>query len=334
MFANDDWLSQHHEDIIDPARPIIDPHHHLWPQPHMGYDVARLLGDTSDGHNIVATVFMECGAAYRKTGPAHLKPVGETEFVAAAAATAQQTDGASPIAGIVAHADLTSPRLDEVLEAHAAAAPGLFCGIRHGGACDPHGDALRIPGSAPPDLFERDDFRQGLRHLGGRDLPFDSWFFHHQIDAFRRLAEAAPDTIMVIDHFGMPLGVGPYRGKRDEIFAVWKDDIAALAALPNVYAKLGGLAMPDMGFGWSERERPASSDELAAAHAPYYHHTIDCFGPARCMLESNFPVDRLSLSYRTLWNGLKKITADYSEDEKQLMFTETARRVYRLDGVG
>ena len=89
--------------------------------------------------------------------------------------------------------------------------------------------------------------------------------------------------------------------------------------------------MPDNGFGWHERERPASSDELAEAQSCYYEHTIDCFGPSRCMFESNFPVDKLSISYPVLWNALKKIAAPYSEDEKQAMFYGTAAKVYRLD---
>ena len=131
------------------------------------------------------------------------------------------------------------------------------------------------------------------------------------------------------DHFGTPLGVGPYAGKREDNFEKWKDDIAAVAEQKNVFAKLGGLAMPDNGFGWHERDRPPSSDEFVDAQAKYYHHTIACFGAERCMLESNFPVDRLSISFRTLWNGLKKITADYSEEEKSALFAGTARKVYR-----
>ena len=135
---------------------------------------------------------------------------------------------------------------------------------------------------------------------------------------------------MILDHFGTPLGVGPYEGRREEIFAQWQLDIAEVASCPNVMAKLGGLAMPDNGFGWNVRDRPASSDELVTAQSRYYLHTIECFGPERCMLESNFPVDKLSISYPVLCNGLKKIVADFSEDEKQAMLYGTASRVYRL----
>ena len=58
---------------------------------------------------------------------------------------------------------------------------------------------------------------------------------------------------------------------------------------------------------------------------------IECFGPERCMFESNFPVDRLSISYPVLWNGLKKIAARYSEEEQQALFSGTASKVYRLN---
>jgi L-fuconolactonase len=136
---------------------------------------------------------------------------------------------------------------------------------------------------------------------------------------------------MILDHFGTPLGVGPYEGKREDNFERWKDDISAVAEQKNVFAKLGGLAMPDNGFGWHERDLPPSSDELVEAQAKYYHHAISCFGADRCMFESNFPVDRLSLSYRVYWNAMKKIAADYSELEQQAMFSRVARQVYRID---
>lgn len=88
--------------------------------------------------------------------------------------------------------------------------------------------------------------------------------------------------------------------------------------------------MPDIGFGWHLRALPPTSDEFVQAQKKYYLQTIECFGPRRCMFESNFPVDRLSISYQVLWNGFKKIAADFSEDEKNLMFSGTATRVYSL----
>jgi len=330
MFNNDDWLNQVQEDVIDPAREIVDPHHHLWPQPEMHYGIDHLLADTGSGHNVVETMFMECRAAYREDGPDHLKPVGETEFVAQAAAIATARGASSRIAGIISHADLAGDHLDEVLDAHDAASQGLFRGIRHAASHDPHPEVLTIPGRAGAGLMARDDFRQGVARLGERGLTYDTWLYHHQIPDYRALAEAVPDTVMILDHFGTPLGVGPYSSKRDEIFAKWKDDIAAVAERPNVYAKLGGLAMPDNGYGWHEAATPPDSDTFVAAQRPWYDHMIDCFGPDRCMFESNFPVDRLSIGYRVLWNGLKKIASSYSDADQDLMFSGVARRVYKL----
>ena len=327
--GSNDWLDQVSEDILDPDREIVDPHHHLWQRRNSTYVLKHLWADTGSGHNVTKTVFLECGASYREDGPEHFKCIGETEFVEAIAAESAKGGGAE-IAAIVSRADLRGPELDAVLDAHEEAGKGRFRGIRHAGARDPHPEALFIPGRAPEGLYEMDEFRQGVAQLGERGHTYDTWHYHHQNAAFRDLAAAVPDTTMILDHFGTPLGVGPYAGKREEIFAQWKDDIAAIAECPNVVAKLGGLAMPDNGFGWNKNAAPPSSDEFVEAQARYYHHTIKCFGPERCMFESNFPVDRFSLSYQVLYNGLKKIAAKYSEEEQATMFSGTAIRVYRL----
>ena len=327
------WLEQAREAPIDPARPIIDPHHHLWhDEPNRKrYLLGDLWRDTGAGHKVVKTVFVECRASYHEQGPEHLKPVGETEFVARIARASREGGGGAVIAGIVAHADLRlGAMLDEVLQAHEAAAEGLFRGIRHAGARDPHPEALSIPGRAPEGLYADPAFRAGVARLGERGLTFDTWHYHHQNPAFAELARAVPGTTMVLDHFGTPLGVGPYAGQREAIFTQWQRDIEAIARCPNVVAKIGGMAMPDNGYGWDRRDRPASSDELVEAQARWYHHAIACFGPGRCLFESNFPVDRRSLPYGVYWNAMKKIAARYSADEQQAMFHDNAARIYRL----
>jgi len=134
----------------------------------------------------------------------------------------------------------------------------------------------------------------------------------------------------VLDHFGTPIGVGQYAARRDDIFDEWKRDIAEIARCDNVVAKLGGMAMPDNGYGWHTAARPPTSDEFVAAQGRYYEHMIECFGAERCMFESNFPVDRMSLSYRVLWNGLKKIAQSCSPGERDALCFATATRVYRL----
>ncbi|MEL0153992.1 MAG: amidohydrolase family protein, partial [Halieaceae bacterium] len=270
-------------------------------------------------------------AAYHREGPEHLKCVGETEFIANAARLAKEQGSPAQIAGLVARADLRDEKLDSTLEAHEAAAEGLFRGIRQAGACSEGIEGLVIPGGAEAHLFEQEEFRRGLEHLGALGLTYDTWLYHFQLPEFIELARAVPETTMILDHFGTPLGVGPFAGQREAIFEKWQSDIADLAECPNVFMKIGGLAMPDNGFGWYGREMPPTSDEFVDAQSPYYAHTIACFGPERCMFESNFPVDRLSVGYRVLWNAFKKMTSHFSDDDKNLMFSGVARKVYRLE---
>lgn len=331
--GSDAWLAQVCEEIIDPSRPIIDPHHHLWPGVggRSRYLLADLWADTGSGHNIEKTVFIECRASYRVDGPEQLKPIGETEFVARIARASRDGGGGAVIAGFVGHADLRlGTGLGDVLQQHVDAADGLFRGIRHAGARDPHPEALSIPGRGAEGLYEDADFRTGVALLGKLGYTYDTWHYHHQNRAFAALAQSVPETTLILDHFGTPLGVGPYATQREAIFDAWRRDIEAIARCPNVVAKLGGLAMPDNGFGWDRRDRPATSDELLQAQARYYHHAIECFGPARCMFESNFPVDRRSLPYVVYWNAMKKLAARYTPDEQHAMFYATAMRVYKL----
>jgi predicted TIM-barrel fold metal-dependent hydrolase len=326
------WLNLTSEGVVDPMREIIDPHHHLWRRSGLPtYLLEDLWEDTQCGHNIVKTVFMECGAEYRSSGPAHLQVVGETEFVRDLA-LASRGQGKAEIAGIVGHADLDQDEalLREVLNAHEDAGAGFFRGIRHGGAHDPGRNLGWVNATPHANLFERKVFRRGVQLLGELGYTFDSWHYHFQNQAFADLAEAAPETTIVLDHFGTPCGVGDFAGKATEVASEWKLSIDRLARCANVVVKVGGLAMPVNGFGWSDQDKPPSSDEVARAHRDYYLHTIDAFGPDRCMLESNFPVDKLSLSYNVYWNAMKKITESFSLEERHQLFYGTAERVYRL----
>tara|TARA_B100000927_G_C16469046_1_gene470808 strand:- start:2080 stop:3093 length:1014 start_codon:yes stop_codon:yes gene_type:complete len=326
------WLDQVQEEIIDPDRRIIDPHHHLWSEPLMfgRYELEDLWADTGSGHNIEKTVFIDCHANYRVDGPGRMKPIGETEYVAKVAAASRDNPEQATIAAIVSHANLLlGDEVEEILHAHEDAGQGLFRGIRHAGPYDDTG-ALANAGGGRPCPYQEVQFQQGLRRLAAMGYSYDTWHFHMQNAAFLALAQAVPEATMVLDHFGTPLGVGPYADRREEIFAQWCEDIAAIAQCPNVYAKLGGLAMIDNGFGWHAQSRPPTSDEFVAAQRRYYEHAIECFGPQRCMFESNFPVDRLSIAYPVLWNGLKKIAAQYSENEQDAMFYGTAAQVYKV----
>ncbi|MBI1260896.1 MAG: amidohydrolase family protein [Rhizobiales bacterium] len=334
MADNADWLAKRREDIIDPDRPIIDPHHHLWDFPGSRYMLDEVLADTGDGHNIRATVFVECTSMYRADGPEHLRPVGETEFInGIAAQSASGQYGETRIAAaIVGFADLAlGDSVAETLESHVAHAPERFRGIRHASAYDDHPDIENAHTHPPKGLTDSAAFREGFARLAPMGLTFDAWLYHPQVPELTALARAFPDTTIIFDHFGGPLGVGPYKGKRAEIFEAWKPQVAELATCPNVVAKLGGINMTVNGFGWHKLETPPSSDDLVAATRDWYLHMIDIFGPSRCMFESNFPMDKVSGSYATHWNAFKKMAAPFSEAEKTDLFHDTAKRVYRLD---
>lgn len=325
------WLSQTKEDIIEPSLEIVDPHHHLWARPGGVYELDHLWDDTESGHHVVQTLFIECRAQYHEDGPEHLRPLGETAYVLPMIEASRKETNKAQIMGIVGRVDLTHPLFDEALDAHVAMAGPLFKGIRQAPAFDQQDmSALAIPGHGPENLLGNDDYRAGVARLGERGLTFDTWHYHTQNQAFRDFAEAIKGTRMILDHFGTPLGVGRFTGKREEVFAQWKDDIAAIAEQPHVFAKLGGLAMIDNGWGFHERDKPIGSDEFAELMAPWYLHTIDCFGPERCMFESNFPVDRPSVGYHVLYNAFKKLTQHMSKDDRANLFSGTARHVYSI----
>lgn len=328
-----EWLAQVTEEIIDPAQPICDPHHHLWDHPGSRYMLDELLADTNTGHNIVSTVFVECASMYRADGPEALRPVGETEFVQgiAAMSASGQYGPTRAASAIVSFADLTlGGDVEEVLAAHIAASPNRFRGIRHAAGWHESPD-IRNSHSRPIEHLMMDDtFREGFAILGQMGLSFDAWFYHHQLPEFVDLARTFPDVTIVLDHFGGPLGIGPYAGKEDEVFSAWRDAIAPLSECPNVFFKLGGINMKVNGFDWHKRALPPTSDELADVTGRYYEFCIDHFGADRCMFESNFPVDRESCSYHVLWNAFKKLARGRSDAERAALFHDTAARVYRI----
>jgi predicted TIM-barrel fold metal-dependent hydrolase len=325
------WLAQVNEEIIDPTRRIVDPHHHFfaqaaeWPR----YDLEGLWADTAT-HRVEQTVYLQCWEGYRTSGPEHLKPVGETEWVDGIAGRARKKPGAAQIGAIMGTADLClGARVREVLEAHVAASP-LFRGIRHIAAWDASDVLFSGPGVTNADLYLDPAFQAGFAVLVGMGLRFDAYHYHPQTPQLTRLARAFPEARIVLDHLGTPVGVGPYAGHQDVIFEQWKRDLAELATCPNVFMKLGGLAMPWNGFGFETGRNPPGSDELVRRQARYYHYAIEKFGPVRCMFESNFPVDKCAVSYPVLWNAFKKIAARYSESEKDDLFRGTATRFYGL----
>jgi len=329
----EDWLALHKEDVIDPARPIVDPHHHLWDRGGQRYMIEELSADIASGHNIVATVYVEARSMYRATGPEALRPVGEVEFAnGAAAMSASGGYGPAAIcAGIVGHANLSlGEAAPAVLEAEIAAGQGRFRGIRHSSAFDADPDVGHMYTTRPKGLLLDPTFRKGFACLAPLGLSFDAWMFHPQIGELTDLARAFPETKIVLDHCGGPVGLGRFANRREETFAVWKASIEEIAKCPNVVVKLGGLAMRLLGYDFHQRPRPPSSEEAAAAWHPYIESCIEAFGPGRCMFESNFPPDKGQCSYQVIFNAFKRIAAPYSEAEKTALFSKTATEVYRL----
>ena len=329
-----EWLARRTEAALEPGLPIVDPHHHLWERREWVYMLHDLLADIGTGHNIVATVFVQCRAMHRASGPEEFRPVGETEFVnGVAAMSASGGYGPAQIcAGIVGHADLAlGARVQEVLEAHMRAGGGRFRGIRHITATDPDPSLLNPAYAPPPGQLGDRGFREGFARLAPLGLSFDAWLYHPQIDELTDLARASPETRIVLDHVGGPLAIGAYAGKRDEIFPGWAASVRKLAECPNVYVKLGGLGMRINGYDFHEQADPPSSETLAAAWKPYIETCAEAFTPARCMFESNFPVDKGSYSYGVFWNACKRLASGASASEKADLFARSAARFYRLD---
>ncbi|MDP6708407.1 MAG: amidohydrolase family protein [Alphaproteobacteria bacterium] len=322
------------EEIIEPELAIIDTHHHFWDGSNGRYLLDELLADIGSGHNVVGTVYIECQSGYRTEGPEVLRPVGEVEFVADIAATADRT-GAGPARvaqGIVGFADLTlGDGVAPVLAALVAAGEGRFRGIRH--AAGWHEDPIigNNHHGAGPGLYLRDDFRTGLARLTEMDLSLDALVYFHQHGDLLDLARASPEANLIMNHTGMPLGYGPYTGHRDKVFTTWKASMTELAGCPNITLKLGGMMMRLAAFDYLDRETPPTSAELADAWRPFIETAIELFGAERCTFESNFPVDKMGIGYAALWNAFKRLAAGASADEKQALFADTARRAYRLD---
>jgi predicted TIM-barrel fold metal-dependent hydrolase len=319
---------------IDPNLPICDPHHHLWDGPgdRGRYLLDEYLKDTRGGHHVVKTVFIECGAMYRKDGPQELRPVGETEFAQgmAAQSASGQYGTTAVAAAIVGFADLTlGAKVASVFEAHLGASKNRFRGIRQ--SCTWDSDHAILSMGKYKGMMLDSKFREGFACLQKYGLSFDAWQYYTQLAELADLAAAFPETTIIVNHTGGLLGISRYAGKRQEVFQEWRRGISELAACPNVFVKLGGLGMPRCGFGWHEQTKPPNSTDLAEAMAPYFCFCIEMFGAERCMFESDFPVDKVSYSYTVLWNAFKRICEDFSPKERGALFHDTAARVYCLE---
>lgn len=329
----EDWLARLREDVIEPDLPIVDPHHHLWHRADERYLLPEMLADMNDGHDVRATVFVQCRSMYRRTGPEASRPVGEVEFVNGIAAQAASGFYGRRLVGaaIVAGADLTlGDQLDGVLERMREVAGDRLRGIRNSVAWheSPHVRSSTI--LPPPGLMADARFRAGAGRLARHGLSLDVWAYQTQLGELLALARTIPETTVVIDHLGGPLATGPYAGQRTEMFGSWRAAMAELARLPNTRVKLGGLGMQVGGFTFHEQPEPPTSTALAEAWRPYVEAAIELFGARRAMFESNFPVDKGMYGYRVFWNACKRLASGCSGTEKAALFSGTAIDVYRM----
>jgi L-fuconolactonase len=326
------WLDLRVEDIIEPATPIVDPHHHLWDLPGRRYLFDEFLGDINSGHNICATVFAQCHSMYRADGPEELRCVGETQFVAGVAAQSESGayGTARVCAGIVGSLDLSlGERAAPVLEAHIAAGGGRFRGIRGRTAAHQDSSIHKLP--TPLHVLVDPSTRTTIGLLRRYGLTLDIWAYHTQMQEVIDVCRSFPDLQIIINHVGGPIGIGPFEGKRGDVFKGWEQDIRTLASFPNTLMKVGGMAMRFTGFDFYKHGQPPSSEQLSQAWRPYFTTCVESFTPARCMFESNFPVDKAMCSYPVLWNAFKRLAAGFSPAERTALFSGTAARAYRLN---
>jgi predicted TIM-barrel fold metal-dependent hydrolase len=338
----DEWISKVQEPALDPTLPIIDCHHHVWTDAfalyvqHFGHATAEtfLDGVRRSGHNITATVHLTIQADYRDDIPKDLRPIAETEYLARVAHDHDERRAAGPklFSGIVGGADmLLGTQIDAILDAHLAAAPARFRGIRYPVAWHP---SPLVPFKEEHDgLLAHPEFVAAARRLAARDLSLDVFVFYNQLPQVVRLAQAVPELRIALNHTGGLITNPAFGAETPQILHEWRDGLKRVAAQGNVSIKLGGLAMaPLAGARWTARPSPPTSEEYAAWMQPHVQYALECFGPARAMFESNFPPDRPSANYGIVWNAFKRLAANLGCTEKDALFRGTAADFYRIEG--
>jgi L-fuconolactonase len=331
MFSpvREDWLARRQEAAILPELAIVDAHHHFSDRAAANYMLDELLADMASGHRIAGTVFVE-GRMVDFGGDELTRGVAETGIAAALSELARVRGIDGIAAAIVGNVDLTlGARVEEALHAHIAAAGGRFRCIRQIAPWDAN-PQLNTPGLAiDRDLLARADFREGFARLAPLGLGFDAWLYYPQYGALRALAESFPETSIMLD-FPVPLGIGGYRLDDRATMQRWREAIAGLAGCANIAIKLGGFGMGVCGFRFTQRAEPPSSAELAEAVRPWFAEALAAFGTGRCMIGSNFPVDKASFGYAVFWNACKILLSELCPGDIAALLADNARRHYAI----
>ncbi|QIO05505.1 amidohydrolase family protein [Acinetobacter shaoyimingii] len=259
--------------------------------------------------------------------------VGETEFIE----SLPFNDGTVKLGGIVATADPRDRNFKKILKLHHQASPH-FKGIRRMAAY--HEDKGIHRWTDQAELYRDKKFLKGFEVLAQYNLSFDAWVYSTQLSDVITLAKQFPETSIVLDHLGTPAGLFGPVGKqtgltqvaRDNIFYRWKEDIAELALLPNVYTKMSGLLMPVLGHQFHKQKRLASKAEIFDLVHPMITHALESFGTYRVMFASNFPMDSVNANLVTIIDAFSDVVAAYDPDALKQVFHHNAKQFYRLKG--
>jgi len=293
--------------------PVVDAHHHFWELGHGRYPwledhvIPFRYGDYAairrsylvddfrrdhGVHRVVKSVHMEA-----EWNPAD--PVAESRWLH------ELHDRTGWPHAIVGQAWFARDDIAAVLAGHAAYP--LIRSIRQKPVAAPSPATFKpgMPGSMADPAFRR-GYALLARHGLHYDLQTPWWHLGEAAD----LAHDFPDTLIVLNHTGLPADRSP------QGLAGWRDAMARFADRPNTAVKISGIGVP--GQAWTaELQREVVRD------------TIRLFGADRCMVGSNFPVDSLCASYDAIFSGLKTITADLPASLRQDLFHDTAMRIYR-----
>jgi L-fuconolactonase len=343
---------------------IIDPHIHLWnpyTTPRLVSPLVKLMGRYPKWMDKVTLAIMPKGTVnfvgktdyalnphmpeifhrdagkYKPDGYVHIqagwvskKPINmadETKWL--------ETLADKPLA-IVGQAHLHDLKnLDAVLDAHQAASPHRFKGVRDMIARHPSKGVMDF--NETGDVLKMDDFKKGYAKLGERNLTYDAFLYSYQLPEFIQMVKDIPTTKVVLDHVGTPIalanehgGVGKTAKEREAIQAHWYENLAKLAEINHVRMKLSGLLMPVLGFNFHLRKTPPSLNEVIDAIGPHIEYALKLYGVDRCMFASNFPMDKVSVSYEMLYDAYFKIVANYSEVDQQKLFANNALAFYGI----
>jgi len=355
------WHDQVKEEAYSPSQEVVDAHHHFWDAsnekdrpmygfqrvPYLliqillkyGYDpkmrgfwnfalghrrgiqawmtyLAPHLKRDLGGHKVIATVYIQCGW---KSGAAGEVAVQRASNVVHGLPTCMVAEFK-----IQDGPEAAQKELDACAE---AAGENFLVGFR----------TANFKASRPADSWMDGDARPintpeaiaAAKLIGNRGYVIDICCSHLQLQELALCSKAAPATTFVLDHIGIPIGVGscaPY-GK---VLPQWREDMKLLAQSPNVHVKLSGVGMPTFGFGLADRSIPPTSDECVKLWEQNFAFVIEAFGVDRCFFASNFPVDSVSCSYVVLWNAFKKIADKYKPEDRVKLLRDNAIKTYRL----